>query len=141
MGVRIIEGGRAVEKDDLADSAVEAIRRNATGNIQHTQVAQFTGTTLTGITGTSTTQTSTARAFASSVQAIFTTSATPTAGTVFVARNGTNVTTAAATTSATISTTGTFTETAVTWTVGATAVAGGTVNINTATISREDERG
>lgn len=134
-------GGRSIERRDLADSGVEAIKRNATGSVIHQQVAQFTGTALTGITGTQTTKTTTQRAFASSVNAVFTTSGTPTAGTVFIARGGTNVTTAAATTTATISTTGTFTSAPATWTIGATAVAGGTVNINTATISREDTRG
>lgn len=133
--------GRSVRREDLEDSGIESIKRGAGGSIQYQNVASYTGTTLTGITGTSTTTTQTGRAFASSVNAVFTTSATPTAGTVLIARNGTNVTTAAATTSATISTTATFTETAVTWTVGATNVGGGTVNINSATISREDTRG
>lgn len=130
---------KSIDRDDLADSGVESIKRNSDGTIINSQVATHT---QTGITGTHTFTTTTGEAFHSSSTFSWTTAGTMTTGKVVLSRNGSAVTSSTGiTTTGTISTRQTFTERGgVTWTLSATA-GGGTLNITAGTISREDTRG
>lgn len=138
MGVEQLKGGRSIRREQLAADGVEGIRRNASGDIQHQNVATFSGTTVTG-TGFAIT-TAVARAFATSVSLTINTANaaggsvtinTPAGGTLSTAVGNGNTTGQ--------TTTLTPAQAPATWTLSIDATTG-TITITSFVVSREDER-
>lgn len=148
MGVRRINS-RDIDREDVSVSVYEGVKRDASGNIQSTQVdsqtSVTTGTTLTGTNNqvSNTLTTTTSRAMFSSATIVASTANTVTNGTVNFKRGGTTLTSAtsaALSTGTTLNQSSTFTETPATWTLEITGVGGGTVTVTTYTVSKEDSR-
>lgn len=131
-------GGRNIRKRDLEDEAVESIKRNASGTIQHTNVVTKSGTTVTTTGFTTTTKVD--RAFASSVNLTISTTGTAGGGGATIKRGGTTIASTTIANGNTTATTGTFTSAPATWTLSI-SVTTGTVTITSWTVSQEDVRG